>query len=92
MTTRKAMDEFIHDVEQKLSNAQEMLNQANRNQFENDAEYSLAQQELAKLESEIEHWKLSANSQQKEQLYRLHLLVSNVMNDMVLDQIKMDDQ
>jgi chromosome segregation ATPase len=86
MTTRDAMERFIREANEKLEAARKELEETNRNGFQVDAEYTSAQIALEQLEREIEHMKISANAQQKEQLHRLHLQASHLLNDMYLDE------
>ncbi len=86
LTTRDAMENFIRDINERMELAKKELDETNRNGYNVDSEYSAAQVGLEQAEAEIEQMKLSANAQQKEQLHRLHLQVSRLLNDMYLDE------
>ncbi|MRH44799.1 DUF2524 family protein [Aquibacillus halophilus] len=90
MATRQSVENLIEKANTYLSTAQEQLEITNRNGFEVDEAYSQSQQSLAEVEQEIQKMMDSANHQQRDQLHRLHLKVSNYMNDMVLDQIDLN--
>ena len=85
MATRQSMEELIAKAELKLEVAKEQLDRANRNGYEVDEAYTEAQVELSNMDSEIDKMMRSANHQQKEQLHRLHLQVTDYWNDMILD-------
>ncbi len=86
MTTRDSMENFIREINEKMEIAKKELDETNRNGFNVDNEYSTAQLALEEAEAEIERMRISANAQQKEQLHRLHLQVSRLLNDMYLDE------
>ncbi|GGM36898.1 hypothetical protein GCM10011351_23830 [Paraliobacillus quinghaiensis] len=85
MATRQSMEELIAKAEQKLDVAKKQLDRVNRNGYEVDEAYTEAQIELSNMDSEIDKMMLSANHQQREQLHRLHLQVTDYWNDMILD-------
>jgi len=85
MATRQSMEELIEKAELNLEVAKEQLDKANRNGYEVDEAYTQAQLELSNMDAEIDKMILSANDQQKEQLHRLHLQVTDYWNDMILD-------
>lgn len=91
MATRDSMDELIKDTNQYIAEAETQLDITNRNGFEVDSSYVQAQQKLSEAEGDIEKMMVSANHQQKEQLHRLHLRVSQSLNDMILDHVDMDE-
>ncbi|WP_102028486.1 DUF2524 family protein [Salirhabdus sp. Marseille-P4669] len=86
MTTRDSMENFLREINEKMEIAKKELDETNRNGFNVDNEYSTAQLALEEAEAEIERMRISANAQQKEQLHRLHLQVSRLLNDMYLDE------
>ncbi|MBB6455429.1 polyhydroxyalkanoate synthesis regulator phasin [Salirhabdus euzebyi] len=91
MTTRDAMERFIEEVMEKVEAAKQELDETNKNGYEVDEEYSSTQMGLERAEADIEHMKISANAQQREQLHRLHLQVSQLLNDMYLDQVDVNE-
>jgi hypothetical protein len=91
MTTRDAMFNFIEEIKVKMEQARKEIDETNRNGYEVDSDYTNAQVALEEAEKEIEHMKISANSQQKEELYRLHLQVSQLLNDMYLDEVDINE-
>ncbi|WP_117149624.1 DUF2524 family protein [Paraliobacillus zengyii] len=86
MATRQSMDDLIEKAEQKLEVAKQQLDLANRNGYRIDNDYAEAQIDLSNMDTEIEKMMLSANHQQKEQLHRIHLQVTDYWNDMILDE------
>ncbi|WP_112181687.1 MULTISPECIES: DUF2524 family protein [Paraliobacillus] len=86
MATRQSMDDLIAKAAEKLEEAKQQLDKANRNGYRIDNEYAEAQIELSNMDTEIEKMMLSANHQQKEQLHRIHLQVTDYWNDMILDE------
>ncbi|GAA0500420.1 DUF2524 family protein [Virgibacillus sp. MSP4-1] len=91
MATRDSMEQLITEIKDKIDTAKKELDETNRNGYDVDSEYTNAQTNLEQAEAEIEHMKLSANHQQREQLHRLHLQVSQVLNDMYLDQVDLNE-
>lgn len=85
MATRESMDNLIIKAEETLEAAKQQLDKANRNGYQIDNDYAEAQVELSNMDTEIEKMMLSANHQQKEQLHRVHLQVTDYWNDMILD-------
>ncbi|WP_181349487.1 DUF2524 family protein [Thalassobacillus sp. CUG 92003] len=91
MTTRDSIDGLIHEATNRLDQANQAMNQADRNGYSINDEYVATQQALEQTEVEIQKMMNSANHQQKEQLHRLHLQVSQCLNDMILDAIDVDE-
>ncbi|MDL4842580.1 DUF2524 family protein [Aquibacillus rhizosphaerae] len=90
MATRESVDNLISQANACISEAENQLDITNRNGYEIDSAYSEAQRKLADMEQEIQKLMDSASHQQRDQLHRVHLAVSQHMNDMVLDRIQMD--
>ncbi|MCP8617818.1 DUF2524 family protein [Salirhabdus salicampi] len=90
MTTHASMEHFVEEIKERVAIAKGQLNETNRNGYPVDEEYSDAQIALEQAERAIEHMMISANDQQKEELYRLHLQVSHVLNDMYLDETDLE--
>ncbi|QTN00137.1 DUF2524 family protein [Sediminibacillus dalangtanensis] len=86
MATRQSIDDLIARTTACISEAEEQLDITNRNGYSVDADYSEAQAKLTQMEAEIAKLMDSSNAQQREQLHRLHLLASQCLNDMILDQ------
>lgn len=91
MATRQSMDDLLVKAEQTLEIAKQELDKANRNGYQMGEDYSNAQIELSSMDTEIEKMMLSANHQQREQLHRLHLQVTDYWNDMILDEKDLHD-
>ncbi|MDC3422888.1 YtzC family protein [Aquibacillus sp. 3ASR75-11] len=87
VATRESVQQLIEEATIRLSEAENQLKITNRNGFEVDDSYSNSQQRLSEMEDAIKKMMDSANHQQREQLHRLHLRVSQTLNDMILDQI-----
>lgn len=85
MATRQSVEAIIAKTEEVILRAKEQLDQTNRNGYEITTIYDQAQAQLSNLDDEINKLMDSANHQQREQLYRLHLQVSRYLNDMILD-------
>ncbi|MCT2535830.1 YtzC family protein [Aquibacillus koreensis] len=90
VATRESVDNIIQQANQCIENAEEQLDISNRNGYEINSEYSNVQRELANVENEIRKLMDSASHQQRDQLHRIHLVVTNYMNDMVLDHIQLN--
>ncbi|MRG85230.1 DUF2524 family protein [Salinibacillus xinjiangensis] len=91
MATRESMNNLITEIKEKIESAKKELDETNRNGYDVDTDYTNAQTTLELAEAEIDHMNISANAQQREQLHRLHLQVSQVLNDMYLDQVDLDE-
>lgn len=85
MATRKSVENMIAMANEKLEEARKELQEANQLGYQVDDEYTQAQLGLEEMENEINNLMHSADHQQKEQLHRLHLQVSQCLNDMILD-------
>lgn len=90
MATRESVDALVAKANQCLSEAGKILDLTNRNGYEIDEAYSNTQRELADVEAEIRKMMDSASHQQRDQLHRIHLKVSQYMNDMILDQVEIN--
>ncbi|WP_407271944.1 DUF2524 family protein [Radiobacillus sp. PE A8.2] len=87
MATRQSVENLIEKANQCLAEANAQLNVTNRNGYDVDNGYTEAQQRLANVYDDIEKLMDSANHQQRDQLHRLHLRVSDSLNDMILDHV-----
>ncbi|MFC0523957.1 DUF2524 family protein [Pontibacillus salicampi] len=85
MATRQSIENMMTEANQCLETAREQLDRANKLGYEVNEEYTEAQLALEELEQQIDKLMDSANHQQKDQLHRLHLQVSQYLNDMILD-------
>ncbi|KGX89500.1 hypothetical protein N781_07340 [Pontibacillus halophilus JSM 076056 = DSM 19796] len=85
MATRESIETLMTEANQRVEEARDQLDEANRMGFQMTSDYTDAQVHLEEIEVKINKLMHSANHQQKEQLHRLHLLVSQCMNDMILD-------
>jgi maltodextrin utilization protein YvdJ len=90
VATRQSVEQLIEEATLRLSEAEDQLKITNRNGFEIDGSYSEAQHSLSEIEEAIQKMMDSANHQQREQLHRLHLRVSQCLNDMILDHVDMN--
>ncbi|KGX86778.1 DUF2524 family protein [Pontibacillus litoralis] len=89
MATRASMDELMADATEKIEAAKTELDRTDRMGYDVDEQYTQAQMGLEKLEQRIDKLMDSANHQQKDQLHRLHLQVSQYLQDMILDHQKL---
>lgn len=85
MATRDSMDHLLTEAHEKLESARKELDEAKKLGFQAGDDYTQAQLGLEDMEKEIDKMMHSANHQQKEELHRLHLQVSQCLNDMILD-------
>jgi len=85
MATRDSMEHLVSEANQKLEDARSELDAAKKLGYKAGDDYTQAQIGLEGLEKDIDKMMHSANHQQKEELHRLHLQVSQCLNDMVLD-------
>ncbi|MCD5325041.1 MULTISPECIES: DUF2524 family protein [Pontibacillus] len=85
MATRDSIENMVEVAKRKMEAAREQLEQANQVGYQPSDEYSQVQLGLEEAETEIQKLMHSANHQQKDQLHRLHLQVTQVLNDMILD-------
>ncbi|WP_237582697.1 DUF2524 family protein [Pontibacillus yanchengensis] len=86
MATRQSIENMMNDVNEKLESARDQIERTNKMGYQINEEYTQAQLGLEDLEHEIDKLMHSANHQQKEQLHRMHLQVSQCLNDMILDE------
>ncbi|WP_186575864.1 DUF2524 family protein [Aquibacillus kalidii] len=91
MATRESVDNLIQRANQCITEAEQQLSITNRNGNEVDSAYSEVQRKLGDIEAEIQQMKNSASHEQRDQLHRTHMAVSNYMNDMILDHIQIND-
>lgn len=90
VATRESVDQLIQKANQSIEEADKQLDLTNRNGYEIDADYSEAQRKLSDVEQEIRNMMDSASHEQRDQLHRVHLVVSQHMNDMVLDRVDLN--
>ncbi|MDC3418267.1 DUF2524 family protein [Aquibacillus salsiterrae] len=90
MATRESVDNLVARANQCLSEAGKVLDLTNRNGYEVDESYSNAQRQLADVEEDIRKMMISASHEQRDQLHRIHLKVSQYMNDMILDHVEIN--
>jgi len=84
MATRQSMDEFLQHCEDVLRYAKEQYTEASKLEHYNDTEYVKAQQMLEHAVTDLAHFSLSCNAQQREQLHRMRLQLEQLQNDMIL--------
>lgn len=87
MTTRDSVENLIIEGQHIIQQAEEQLDMSNRNEFKINEDYTNAHLELEQLSQRIDRMMDSANSQQKEQLYRFQLVVNEKLNDMILEEV-----
>lgn len=85
MATRDSMEHLVSEANQKLEEARSELEEAKKLGYKAGDDYTQAQLGLEDMEKEIDKMMHSANHQQKDELHRLHLQVSQCLNDMILD-------
>ncbi|MFC4404787.1 DUF2524 family protein [Gracilibacillus xinjiangensis] len=87
MATRDSVENLLIEGHHIIQQAEEQLDQSNRNHFMMNEDYRNAQLELEKLAQNLNRVLASANAQQRDQLHRFQLVVNEKLNDMILDQI-----
>lgn len=92
MATRDSIDNMISEANGKLETARKELDEVNRNGFNVDSEYIESQLGLEQVEQDIQKLMHSSNHQQGDQLHRLHLQVSQCLNDMILDHVDVENE
>lgn len=86
MATRDSVDNFIHKAEDALNYATKEVTEARKNEHYNQTEYSKAQIKLEAAHNDLDDLQNSANSEQKERIYRMQLQLRAMQNEMVLDE------
>lgn len=86
MATRQSVEEYLQKAEDVFRYAKEQFSEAQKQEHYNDTEFTKAQQQLEETYQDLQHLSLSANSQQREQLYRMGLQLQQIQNDMMLQE------
>ncbi|MDQ0160965.1 YtzC family protein [Bacillus alveayuensis] len=84
MATRQSVENFIQRCEDTLHFAREQYLEGAKQEHYNDTEYTKAQQMLENTLEELAQLEMSANAEQREQLYRMRLRLQSLQNDMIL--------
>ncbi|UFT98163.1 YtzC family protein [Radiobacillus kanasensis] len=87
VANRESIDQLISKANQCIDQAEKELDITNRNGFHIDESYTEAQRNLGEIEQEIQNMMNSASHEQRDRLHRIHLRVSQYMNDMILDRV-----
>jgi len=85
LATRLSVEDCIRRCEETLQYAREQCVEGSRQEHYNDTEYTKAQQMLEESLQEIAQLEISANEQQREQLYRTRLRLQRLQNEMILN-------
>ncbi|MGG4488624.1 YtzC family protein [Metabacillus idriensis] len=84
MATRQSVTECLDRCTNTYDYARSQYAEGSKQEHYNDTEYSQAQQMLEDAVNECNSLTLSANDQQKEQLYRMRLQLQQLQNEMIL--------
>lgn len=84
MATRQSVTECLDNCSNTYDFAQSQYTEGRKQEHYNDTEYSKAQQMLEDAVNECNALTLSANDQQKEQLYRMRIQLQQLQNEMIL--------
>ncbi|MBD1380214.1 YtzC family protein [Metabacillus arenae] len=84
MATRQSVEDYLQQGEDTLRYAREQYETGAKQEHFNDTEYMKAQQMLEDTVNDLNKLSLSANDQQKEQLYRMRLQLQQLQNEMIL--------
>ncbi|MCD7032665.1 YtzC family protein [Metabacillus sp. GX 13764] len=84
MATRQSVTDHLNMCSETLSYAQGQYHNGRMQEHYNDTEYTKAQQMLEDAVNDSNKLSLSANDQQKEELYRMRLQLQELQNEMIL--------
>ncbi|QNG60850.1 YtzC family protein [Bacillus sp. PAMC26568] len=84
MATRQSVTECLERCTNSYDYARNQYTEGSKQEHYNDTEYTKAQQMLEDAVNECNSMTLSANDQQKEQLYRMRLQLQQLQNEMIL--------
>lgn len=84
MATRQSVTDHMNMCSETLAYAQGQYQNGRMQEHYNDTEYSKAQLMLEDAVNDINKLSLSANDQQKEELYRMRLQLQELQNEMIL--------
>ncbi|KAB7666803.1 YtzC family protein [Bacillus sp. B1-b2] len=84
MATRQSMEELLVRCNEAISYAENQYEIANRQEHYNANEYTDAQLQLEHVYNDLHTMDHSANQQQREQIHRMRLLVTQLQNQMTV--------
>ncbi|MGG0740620.1 YtzC family protein [Niallia taxi] len=84
MATRDSIDELLERCNAAIGFAEEQYKISQMQQHYNIEEYTDAQFQLENVFNDLETMDHSANAQQRDQLYRMRLLIQDKQNQMAL--------
>ena len=84
VATRQSIDECIERCGLALANARTQYGEGMKQEHYEDYTYSASQLGLQEALNDLEKLSLSANDQQKDQIYRMRLQLQQVQNEMIL--------
>ena len=84
LATRQSMDELLERCNQVISYAEQQYDIASRQEHYNANEYTDAQMQLENIYNDLHTMDHSANQQQREQLHRMRLLVTQMQNQLTV--------
>lgn len=84
MATRQSVTDFLEKSSEIYKSASDQYEMYLKQEHYNDPEYIEAQLKLEEAVNELNKLTLSANDEQKEQLYRNRLQLQSLQNQMIL--------
>lgn len=82
MATRQSVNELLQRCNEVISFAEEQFKISQLQEHYNSNEYSEAQMQLENIYNDLHTMDHSANQQQREQLHRMRLLVTEMQNQL----------
>ncbi|AEH54119.1 MULTISPECIES: YtzC family protein [Heyndrickxia] len=86
MATREAVENCINRCEQAVQSAREQFAEGNRQENYGYYDFSEPLTELEDAYNELCKLAISANSQQRERLHRMRLVIQQLQNEMILQE------
>gem|GEM_PF-411922 len=86
MATREAVENCINRCEQAVQSAREQFAEGNRQENYGYYDFSEPLTELEEAYNELCKLAISANSQQRERLHRMRLVIQQLQNEMILQE------
>lgn len=88
LATRESVENILQQCAETIQYAQEQYDESRRQEHDNLNEYTVAMQQLENVYNELNKLMLSANDQQREQLYRMRLQIQQLQNSMILNDLE----
>jgi len=85
MATRDSMETLMQQVEDTIRYAEDQYKNSSLQEHYNDDDYTTALQQLEETYQDVCTMAHSANSQQREQLHRMRLMIQQIQNSMIIE-------